>query len=155
MVVVWCLWCWWCVQGTGSLWQRSGICWVSLISECPVIFQKTWQMWYRCSSAALLKIVISSRCAIAKGKSFKTPVMSSWEISKCFCECKGSLIHLYFPNGDVKAVLGIEESSNGMWWYPACRSKAKKFFAPFSVAKMSSTFGIGQINFCVILFSAW
>ena len=34
-----------------------------------------------------------------------------------------------------------------MWWYPADKSKVEKYFAPCQLGKMSSTFGIGQINF--------
>ena len=41
-----------------------------------------------------------------------------------------------------------------MWWYPALRSKVVKYVAPFSLEKMSSTFGMGDVNFLVTLLRA-
>ena len=89
-----------------------------------------------------------------KEKSFKTPVISSRKYAGACASPKGNLMYLYFPNGEVNAVLGIEDSSKGIWWYPAHRSNVKKYFAPFNLEKISSTFGMGQINFCVTLLSA-
>ena len=63
-------------------------------------------------------------------------------------------MYSYFPNNEVNVVFDIEESSNGRWLYHAHRSKDEKYFAPFGWEKVSSTFGIGQINFHVIFFSA-
>ena len=68
---------------------------------------------------------------------------------------KGTFMYLYFLNGEVNAVLGIDDSSNGMWWYLAHRSNVDKYFAPFNWEKISSTFGIGQINFLVTLLTMW
>ena len=65
----------------------------------------------------------------------------------------GTLIYLYFPNGKVNAALGIEDSSREIMWYPAHRSNVEKYFAPFNWEKISSTFGMGQINFHVTLLS--
>ena len=62
-------------------------------------------------------------------------------------------MYFYFPNGEVNAVLGIDDSSNGIWWYAAHRSNVEKYFVPFKWEKISSTFGMGQINFCVTLLS--
>ena len=67
---------------------------------------------------------------------------------------KGTLMYLYFPNGEVNAVLGIEDSSKRIWWYPAYSSNIEKCFAPFNWEKISSTFGMSQINFLVTLLSA-
>ena len=58
-----------------------------------------------------------------------------------------------FPNGEVNVVLGIDNLSKGIWWCPAYMSNVEKYFAPFNWEKMSSTFGIGQINFLVNLLS--
>ena len=63
-------------------------------------------------------------------------------------------MHSYFPNGEVNAVLGIDDLFNGIWWYPAHRSNVEKYFGPFNWEKISSAFGIGQINFLVTLLSA-
>ena len=60
---------------------------------------------------------------------------------------KSTFLYLYFPNGEVNAVLGIDVLSNGIWWYPAHRPNVEKYFAIFNWEKISSTFGTGQINF--------
>ena len=60
---------------------------------------------------------------------------------------KGTFMYLYFPNGEVNAILGIDDSSNGIWWYPTCKSNVEKYFAPLNWGKIFSTFGRGQINF--------
>ena len=41
--------------------------------------------------------------------------MSSWKYAGTCQSLKGTLIYSYFPNGEAKAVLGIEELCNGMW----------------------------------------
>ena len=72
------------------------------------------------------------------------------------CRCaspKGTLTYSYFPNCEVKAVLGIDDSSNGIWRYPTHRSKVEKYFMQLSWAKMSFYLCIGQINFHVIMLS--
>ena len=83
------------------------------------------------------------------------PVMSSWKFAGACVSLKGTLIYLYFPNGEVNAVLGIEDLSKGTRWYPACRSNVEKYFVPFNLEKISSTLGIGQMNFLVTLLSVW
>ena len=80
--------------------------------------------------------------------------MSSWKYASVRVSPKGTLIYLHFPNGEVNAVLWIEDSSKGIWWYPACRSNVEKYFVPFNWEKISSTFGMGQINFRVTSLSA-
>ena len=50
---------------------------------------------------------------------------------------------------------GMDDLSHGIWWYPACRSNVDKYFAPFNWEKISSTFGMSQINFLVTLLSTW
>ena len=45
--------------------------------------------------------------------------MSSWKYAGACASPKGPLIYSYFPNGEVNTVLGIEDSSKGIWWYPA------------------------------------
>ena len=74
-----------------------------------------------------------------KEKSFKTPVISSWKYAGACMSPKGTLMYSYFPNGEVNAVLDIEDSSKGIWQYPACRSNVEKYFAPFKWEKISST----------------
>ena len=69
---------------------------------------------------------------MAKLKSFNIPVISSWKYAGAWVSPKGTLMYSYFPNGEVKAVFGMDASSKGMWWYPAQRSNVEKYFAPFS-----------------------
>ena len=88
-----------------------------------------------------------------KEKSFKTPVISSLKYAGACTSPKGTLMYSYFPNGEVNAVIGIEYSSRGIWWYPAHWSNVEEYFAPFNWEKISSTFGMGQINFCMTLLS--
>ena len=45
--------------------------------------------------------------------------MSSWKYAGAFASLKGTLIYSHFPNGEVKAVFGMDASSKGIWWYPA------------------------------------
>ena len=99
-------------------------------------------------------MMMSSSWAKVKEKSFKTPVISSWKYTGACTSPKGTLMYLYFPNGEVNAVLGIGDSSKGIWWYPTHRSSFEKSFAPFNWEKIFSTFGMNQINFCVTLLSA-
>ena len=121
---------------------------LSFINRCAFHnFSKSCLMWVRCSSAVLLKKMMSFRSVIGKEKSFKTPVISSWKYAGACASPKGTLMYLYFQNGDVNAVSGIEDSSEGIWWYPACMYNIEKYFAPFNWEKISSTFGMGQINF--------
>ena len=44
-------------------------------------------------------------------------------------------MYSYFPISEVNAVLGIDDLSSGMWWYPAHRSNVEKYFAPFNWEK--------------------
>ena len=88
---------------------------LSFINRCVLLnFSKTCFMWSRCSSAVLLNMIISSRKAMPKLKSFNILVMISWKYAGACASPKGSLMHLYFPNGDVNAVLGTEDSSKGI-----------------------------------------
>ena len=80
--------------------------------------------------------------------------MSSLTYAAACVSPNGTLIYLYFPNSDVNTVLGIEDSSKGIWWYPTCRCNIEKYFVPFNLEKISSTYGMGQMNFLVTLFSA-
>ena len=75
-------------------------------------------MWSRHFSAILLKMIILSRSAIAKGMSFRTPVMSSWKYAGAWLSLKGTLMYSYFPMARWRLFFGIDDSSNGMWWYP-------------------------------------
>ena len=95
-------------------------------------------------------VIQISNCEI---EIFNIPVMSSWNKANACASPKGSLIYLYFPNGKVNAVLDIEVSSKGIWWYPDVSPMFKKYLAPFNWMKMSSTLGVGQINFLVTLLS--
>ena len=117
-------------------------------------FLNTVLMCCRCSSGVELYMMMSSKYAIAKGRSFKTPVISSWKYAGACANPKATLMYSYFPNGDVNAVLGTESSANQIWWYLAHKSNVEKYLAPFSCEKMSSTFGIGHTNFLVTLLSA-
>ena len=73
-------------------------------------------MWERCSSAVVLEIIISSKHEMAKSKSFRMPVMSSWKYAKACVSPKGTLTYLYLPNGELNAVLGMYDLSRGIRW---------------------------------------
>ena len=100
-------------------------------------------------------MMMSSNKAMAKLKSFNITVMSFWKYAGACASPKCTLRYSYFPNGEVKAVLGMDASSKGIWWYSAQRSNIEKYFAPFNWEKISSTLGMGQMNFLVTLLSAW
>ena len=51
---------------------------------------------------------------MAKLKSFDIPVLSFWKYAGACASPKGTLMYLYFPNGQVKAVLGMDASSKGI-----------------------------------------
>ena len=160
----------WVFDGSGLMPVVLRMClryWISLVKKWHLLSfidrcafhncMRTCLMCLRCSSAVLLKMIMSSRYAIDQEKSFKLPVINSWKYAGACVSPKGTLMYLCFTNGEVNAVLGIEDSSKGIWWYPAHRSNVKKYFAPFNWEKISSTFCMGQINFHVILLvhSSW
>ena len=91
---------------------------------------------------------------MANGRSLSTPVISSWKYAGACASPKGTLTYSYLPNGDVNAVFGIESAVSPIWWYPALKSKVEKYFALLSYEKMSSTLGIGHMNFLMTLLSA-
>ena len=65
------------------------------------------------------------------------------------------LTYSHLPNGELNANFGMEDLANGIWWQAAHKSKVEKYFAPFNLEKISSTLGIGQVNFLVTLLSPW
>ena len=79
------------------------------------------------------------------------PVMSSWKYAGAHASPKGTLTYSYLPNCELNAILGMKDLSKGIWY----KSKVEKYFAPFNLEKISSTLGIGQVNFLVTLLSVW
>ena len=77
-------------------------------------FSKTCLIWERCSPTVVLKIMISSKYIMAKSKSFRMPVMSSWKYAGAFASPKGTLMYSYLPNGELNAVFGMEDLSRGI-----------------------------------------
>ena len=75
---------------------------------------------------------------MVKLKSLNILVMSSWKYAGACGSPKGTLIYSFVPNGEVNAVLGIEDSSKGIWWHPAHRSNVEKYFTPFNWEKIFS-----------------
>ena len=53
---------------------------------------------------------------MAKLKSFRMPVMSSWKYAGACAGPKGTLRYSYLPSGELYAVLGLEDLSRGIWW---------------------------------------
>ena len=51
---------------------------------------------------------------MAKLKSFRMPVMTSWRYAGACVSPKGTLTHSYLPNGELNAVLGMEDLSRGI-----------------------------------------
>ena len=131
---------------------------------CPkywIYLEKKWHLLNftessadRCSSAVLLKIIILSRYAIAKLKSFKIPVINSWKYAATCANVKGPLTYSYCLRGELNAVFCIEDLSKRIWWCLALKSRIEKYFALFRLEKISSTFGTVQVNFLVTLFNA-
>ena len=89
-------------------------------------------MWSQCSSAVLQKMMMSSKKAMAKLQSYNICAMSSRKYAGAHVNPKGTLMYLYFPNSELNAVLGMDASSKGVWWYPAQGSDVEKYFTPFS-----------------------
>ena len=79
-------------------------------------FSNTLLMCNRCSSAVLLKIIMSSKYAIAKSKSFKIPVINSWKYAGAWAHPKGTLMYSYLPKEGLNAALSIKDLSKGIWW---------------------------------------
>ena len=71
-------------------------------------------MCKKCSWGVLLNIIMSSRYAIAKLKSFRIPVIGSWKYAGACAKPNRTFTYSNFPKGELKAVLGIEGLSNGM-----------------------------------------
>ena len=80
----------------------------------PHNFSKTSLIWDKCSSTVLLKIIMSSKYAIAKLKSFRIPVINFWKYAEACASPKGTLTYSYLPNGELNVVLGIEDFSRGI-----------------------------------------
>ena len=53
---------------------------------------------------------------MTKLKSFKMPVMSSWKYAGACASPKGTLTYSYLPNGELNAIVGMEDLSKGIWW---------------------------------------
>ena len=53
---------------------------------------------------------------MAKLKSFKIPVISSWKYTGACVRPKGTLAYSYLPNGEVNAEFGMKDLSRGIWW---------------------------------------
>ena len=51
---------------------------------------------------------------MAKSKSFRMPVISSWKYAGACASPKGTLTYLYLPNGELNAVLGMKDLSSGI-----------------------------------------
>ena len=53
---------------------------------------------------------------MAKSKSFKIPVISSWKYAGAWARPQGTLPYSYLAKGELNAVLDIEDLSEGLWW---------------------------------------
>ena len=122
---------------------------------CSCIQQRTYSDRHFNNKLVIQNTFILYFIAMVKLKSFNIPVMSSWKYAGACLSPKGTLIYPYFPNGEVKAVLGMDAASKGIWLYPAWRSSVEKYFALFNWEKISSTLGTGQMNFLATLLSVW
>ena len=69
-----------------------------------------------CSSAVLPNIIISSKYAMVKLKSFKRLVINSLKYAGACARPKSTLTYSYLPNGELNAVFGMEDLSRGIWW---------------------------------------
>ena len=72
-------------------------------------------MYDRCFfSVVLLNIIMLSKYAIVKLKSFKIPVINSLKFAGALANLKGTLTYSYFLKGELNAVLGVEDLSKGI-----------------------------------------
>ena len=79
--------------------------------------------------------------------------MCSWKYAGAYVSPKGTLMYLYFPNGEVKAVLGMDASFRNM--VVSClKVQCGEIFCTVHLREISSTLGMGQMNFLVTLLSA-
>ena len=53
---------------------------------------------------------------MAKLKSFKMAVMSSWKYAGACASPKGTLTYLYLPTCELNATSGMEDLPKGIWW---------------------------------------
>ena len=53
---------------------------------------------------------------MVKLKSFRIPVINPWKYAGAWASPNGTFTYSYFPKGELNAILGIEDSSRGMWW---------------------------------------
>ena len=89
--------------------------WISLEKKLHLLFSmerladssflKTILMCERCFWCILLDIIISSRYAIAKVKSFRMPVISSWKWAGTCAKPNGTFMYSYFLKGELKVVI--------------------------------------------------
>ena len=86
---------------------------------------------------------------MVKGKSLSTPVISSWKYAGAWASPNRTFTYSNFPKGELNAVFGVEGLSKGMQW-----SNVVKYVAPYSLEKISSTLGMGHVNFLVTLLRA-
>ena len=121
-VVGGCMWCMACVlDAKGWMPVALKICpkyWISLGKKLHLLifmerladqsFLNTFLMCERCSWGVLLNIIISSRYAIVKLKSFRMPVICSLKYPGACANPNGALTYLYFPKGELKAVLVLK-----------------------------------------------
>ena len=113
-VMVRCPLCLECVLNIEFLWKRNDMCFTSWRVLQLIISQDLFDV-DRCSSAVLLKMIMSSKYATAKLKSFKIPVINSWKYAGAWASPNGTLTITYLLKGELNAILGIEDLSWGMW----------------------------------------
>ena len=58
--------------------------------------------------------MVPSKYMMVKLNSFKMPVISSWKYAGAFASPKDTLTYSYLPNGEMNAVLGMEDLSRGI-----------------------------------------
>ena len=68
-------------------------------------------MCERCSWGVLLNIIMSSRWAIVKLKSFRIPVINSWKNTSACAKPSGTFMHSNLLKGELNAVFGMEALS--------------------------------------------
>ena len=103
-------------------------------------FSNTFLICDRCSSAALLNIIMSSKYAIVKSKSFNIPVINSWKYAGAWANLKGFLDIFIFSKRRIECCFRYQRlvQRDMMITGPQIHSVWKRYPWPLAWAKWIS-----------------
>ena len=116
-----------------------------IVNFALFIFSKTFSRCFKCSSKFFVTIIMSSRYQNTLGFKFGAIIVSinRWDVTGAFVNRNVILSNWYilFP-GTVNAVICLDSSSSGIWWYAERRSIFDMYFADLNASKISAIIGI-------------